>query len=195
MKYVGIALLTCITIGCSAPQANQSSRPGPSTGVNRPVYSKDEAGSLSLCQSMSDNAWTIASRKLAGRSAEDVKIEYRGRPASELTIPMIDKVYEDQFSNSWDYVVSFYRECALNMADLPEKRSDMAAYCMQNSMIASIAKEFKSGNAPREKAYQYFEKMPNSAKMIVDEVYAQSQTRNEIVRSVWQSCMDPISEK
>jgi hypothetical protein len=53
------------------------------------------------------------------------------------------KVYGENVSNTWDYTVNFYKECAVNMVNMQAPHSDMATYCMQNVMISTTAYSLK----------------------------------------------------
>jgi hypothetical protein len=143
--------------------------------------------------SMTDNAMTIATYKMAGRSMAEVKALYETGPQSTVLQSLVDKIYGENVSNTWDYTVSFYMECAVNMANIQAPRSNMAAYCMQNVMIATMAHTLREAKIPKETAYQRFDRMGATPRRIIDEVYGQSSTRTEIAMRTWSSCMAPLT--
>lgn len=159
-------------------------------------YTDKEYRGLMACVGLADTAWTTAERKLKGVSLEEAKKRYGGKldgPAKDLPLRVIDKVYSDKFSNSWDYAVSFYRECAQNVADVPQDRSGMATYCMQNSMIGMTAQEYKEAGLPAEKATEHFAKFKADApKLVIGWVYANSWTRADAGMEVWKTCAQPL---
>jgi hypothetical protein len=183
------ALMMCALAAVLAACA--SAPPPPAKSMAQ--YTRQEASRLAFCMAMTDNVFTIAWWKLAGRPVDDIKMLYASQPESKLTVPLVEKVYEDPFTNRWDYTVAFFSECALNLANVPAPRSDMASYCVQNSMIAAMAREFKDANFTREKAQQQFDKMPATAHRIVDDVYASTKPRADLVHGVWGKCMEPLT--
>jgi len=160
-------------------------------------YTNKEYSGLLECHGMTDTAWTNAVQKMAGVKIEDAKKRYDERlegPLKNLALHIIDRVYSDSFTNAWDYAVSFYGECAQNVADVAKDRSDSAAFCMQNSMIAMTAAEYRTNGQPVESAYHYFgslgdEKTPRS---IIDRIYTGSKSRAETGLDEWQSCIKPL---
>jgi hypothetical protein len=157
---------------------------------------KEYTGSLG-CVGLTDTAWKSASQKLAGVRIDDAKKIYDGRlegALKTLNLHIVDKVYGDTFTNAWDYAVSFYGECAQNVADVGKDRSGLANYCMQNSIISMAAWEYRNAGEPVENVYQYFGKFSEvpTARSIIDRVYAGSKSRPNTALDVWQSCAKPL---
>lgn len=190
--FLGLLLSGCAASPSAAP-AKAAPLPAATQAPIR--YSANEGARLALCMSMADNAMTIANYKLAGRPIEEVKEEYRGRPAPALTGPLVDKVYGDHVSNAWDYTVAFYRDCAANIANVRPPRSDTATYCMQNVMIATMAYNLKAAGTPKETAYKQFAAMGATPRKIVDDVYGQSAPRTDVATRTWNSCMNPFTSR
>jgi len=169
-------------------------------GQNTPPridYTVKEYNGLLACVGMTNTAWTNASQKLKGVSIDDPKKVYDGRlegALKTLTLHVIDKVYGDSFTNAWDYAVSFYGECAQNVADVGKDRSSLANYCMQNSIIGMTAWEYANAGQPVENVYQLFGKLGEvpTARSIIDRVYAGSKSRADIALDEWQSCAKPL---
>ena len=105
-------------------------------------YTEKEYTGLLGCVGLTDTAWKSASQKLAGISIDDAKKIYDGRlegALKTLNLHVVDKVYGDSFTNAWNYAVTFYGECAQNVADVGKDRSGLANYCTQNSIISMTA--------------------------------------------------------
>ena len=160
-------------------------------------YTDKEYTGLLRCHGMTDVAWTNAVQKLNGVSQEDAKKHYDGRlegRMKDLALLVVNQVYKDSFTNAWDYAVSFYGECAQNIADVGKDRSNLANYCMQNSMIGMTAAEYRISGQPVEDAYRHLGKLGAKAtpRSIIDRVYAGSKSRAEAGLDEWQSCMKPL---
>jgi len=160
-------------------------------------YTDKEYTGLLACHGMTDVAWTNAVQKLKGVSLEDAKKHYDGRlegRMKDLALLVVNQVYKDSFTNAWDYAVSFYGECAQNIADVGKDRSGLANYCMQNSMIAMTAAEYRTSGQPVENAYHYFGKLGDekTPRSIIDRIYTGSKARAETGLDEWQSCMKPL---
>jgi hypothetical protein len=183
-SIVAAALLAGCATGSVEPQ-----KPRPKH------YTKQEHGRLTYCVGMADTAQYVATSKLRGAPIERVKSQYDSKPNTRLHLATVDKVYGASFTSAWDYTVSFFKECAQELAHVPASRADMAAYCMQNGMIADVAHTYKNSGAPREKAYTHFAQFGSKTpKSIVDWVYASSKGRAEIKLEVWNTCMSEITE-
>lgn len=161
-------------------------------------YTDKEYTGIQHCNGMTDVAWTTAVQKLIGVSLEDAKKRYDGHlegRMKDLALFVVNQVYKDSFTNAWDYGVSFYSECAQNIADVVKDRSNLANYCMQRSMIGVTASEYRNEGQPIENAYAYFGKLGAQAtpRSIIDRVYAGSKSRAETGLDEWQSCMKPQS--
>jgi hypothetical protein len=163
-------------------------------------YSREENKWLTYCVALTDTSWSIASQKLSGVDRETVRAYYATKTKEqsakqnmELYNAAIEKTYAEPFSNSWDYSVSFFRECALNMAQVKAERSNLAAYCMQNAMLAELAHGAKEAGETKEKAYAASPLKGNSPKAVYDNVYAKNQTRVDAMLGAWNACMAPIT--
>src|SRR5580704_4553068 len=160
-------------------------------------YTQKEYSGLLGCVGLTDTAWKSASQKLAGVSIDDAKKIYDGHlegALKTLNLHVVDKVYGDSFTNAWDYAVTFYGECAQNVADVGKDRSGLANYCMQNSIISMAAWEYKNAGEPVENVYQHFGKLSEvpTARSIIDRVYAGSKSRADTSLDEWQSCAKPL---
>ncbi|QGX41029.1 hypothetical protein [Permianibacter aggregans] len=180
-------------IGCATSEKNQGvAKPD----LPAPIYTANEASRLSFCFSLTGNAYTVARRKAAGESEESVRNSYSAASTAKLLVPVVEKVFEDSFSNSFDYAVSFFTECAQNVANVAQERSKDAAYCTMNGLIAARALEDKEAGRSKEEAYkfgaQFNSKTPT---MIVDEIYQSNKPRTKPVLSVWNECIGPMSAK
>jgi hypothetical protein len=180
-------MFAIVAIGCATES------PAPATG--KKAYTQAETNLLTYCTGLTDTAWSIAVRKLAGVKQEEVKAYYAKHPNTELTFAAVDKVYGDTFTHSWDYSVSFFQECALNIAHIPNESSKLGAYCMQNSMLASLAQEYKAAGKTKAQAYELLPVKGNMPKTVVDAVYAKSKTRAVAGMDAWNDCIGPITGK
>jgi hypothetical protein len=182
-----LAAAVWVSAGC-APKT-----PAPSS-VRPPPYTADEKSRMTFCVGVADVAMAIADDKRMGRPITEVKALYAGKPNAELTVPLVDKVYGEAITNPWDYAVSFFKECALAMANVSSNRVDFASSCMQNGMIASVAQAYRDSGAPKEQAYERFARFDGpTPRAIIDDVYARPSTRSQVVLDAWNRCMMPIS--
>jgi hypothetical protein len=176
-----VALLVCATAsGADLPESR---------------YTATERHGLTYCVALSDTAFAVAERKLRGDTAGDLRAEYAARPRSELTLPLIDKVYADEFKSSWDYAGRFFDECAVNVVEIPAVRLAGADACLQQGMIASLAHSQKAGGATKDSVYAYFAKFPaESTHAVIDTVYAKDEKdRPAAELSAWNDCMKPLT--
>lgn len=178
---VSVALLACAV--ASRADATESS------------YTGQERHGLTYCVALSDTAFAVAERKLRGNTAGDLRAEYAARPRSEVTLPLIDKVYTDEFKSSWDYAVRFFDECAVNVVEIPEPRLAGATECVQQGMIASLAHSQKEGGAKKDTVYAYFAKFPpESTHAVIDAVFAKAEKdRAAAELAAWNACMAPLT--
>ncbi|HUL61339.1 MAG TPA: hypothetical protein VLU43_18825 [Anaeromyxobacteraceae bacterium] len=180
-----------------APPA-QAARTGEPAAPPAPkkVYTAKEREMLTLCVGMTDTAWTAALQKKAGVSREEARARFASTPKADLALATVDKVYQEEFKNPWDYAVRFFREeCALELAHVPADRARLAAYCMQNTMIASVAFRQRKAGATREQAYKQFEAFKSETpRRIVDSVYTGTGDRGATMLGEWESCIIPLSE-
>jgi hypothetical protein len=172
-----------VAIGC----ASTDSRPPK-------VYSAKEYETMTYCVGMSDTARYAATERLKGRAIEDLKQHYASKPNARVNIAAVDKVYSDRVSSAWDYTVSFFNECAQNLANVAPDRVRLASYCMQNQLMADVAYSYKVAAAPKEQAYAHFAQFNSKTpRTIVDWVYASPKERTEIRLDVWNRCMAEVS--
>ncbi len=159
-------------------------------------YTDKEYNGLQSCHAMALTAWMGATRKLNGMSLANAKKYYDGHvdaAQKDVIFRVFDKVYGDSFTNAWDYAVSFFGQCAQEMANVGKDRSSLASYCLQNSMIGATAWDYKNAGQPAENAYQHFANLAGSAPhTIIDRVYAGSKSRVDVTWGEWQSCMKPL---
>lgn len=194
MKTLLPIVWALMLLGCAASTPPLAPKEAPVRAKAPALYSTNEASRLMLCMSMTDNAMTIATYKATGKPIDEVKALYKQGPQSKMTAALVDKVYGENASNTWDYTVNFYKECAVNMVNMQAPRSDMATYCMQNVMISTTAYNLKEAGLPKETTYKRFDKMGDTPRQIVDDVYRQSGTRTEAATRTWNSCMAPLTE-
>lgn len=150
---------------------------------------------MTYCTSLADTARYVSLRKLQNVPKSKLIDIYKSKLNAQLNLATVNKVYATQFKNSWEYTVSFFNECALNLANVPKTSVNFASYCLQNSMIADVAHSYKVSGAPKSKAYAHFAgfntKTPNR---IIDEVYASAKGRVAVKMATWNSCMSKISD-
>jgi hypothetical protein len=182
-KFLPLLIAAIFLAGCATSPA-----------APKKLYTNQEYKTMTYCVGLSDTAMYVATEKLKRTPMEEVKKFYASKPNAQFNIATVEKVYSENVSSGWDYSVSFFNECAKNMANIPSDRVKLASYCMQNQLIAESAQAYKVTGVSREKAYGYFSKFnsktPNS---IVDRVYASPKNRAEIKLEVWNSCMSEIS--
>ncbi len=180
-----LSLIMAITLLTACASTN--------TGTQK-KYTHKEHMNMTYCIGMADTAMYVATNKLQGVPMERMTEHYRPLENPRLNLATVEKVYADNFSSAWDYTVSFFDECTQHLANVKASRANLAGYCMQNSLIADVAHSFKSSGAPKERAYAYFAEFKNETpNLIIDNVYASSQTRAEIKLDTWNSCMSVIS--
>ena len=116
-----------------------------------------------------------AARQHGRRPARGV----RGAPALELTLPLIEKVYTDEFKSSWDYAVRFFDECAVNVVEIPEARlaaRDRVRAAGHDRVAGAHA---EGGRREKDSVYAYFAKFPaESTHAVIDAVYAKARDRS-----------------
>ena len=70
-----------------------------SDGPGRP-YSQHEYGQMSFCVGMSDSAVHVATKKLQGAPARELRDYYASRPYAKLNLATVDKVYAASLSRA-----------------------------------------------------------------------------------------------
>ena len=157
-------------------------------------YTPQDARGLTYCVGLTDTAFAVAERKLRGAALGDVRVDYAARPRAEVMLPLVDKVYEDEFTSSWDYALRFFGECGVNIVEIPQLRLGGASECLQRSMIASLAQVQKAGGARKDAVYAYFGKFPaDTTHAVIDEVFAKTQERPAAALAAWNACMAPLT--
>lgn len=151
---------------------------------------------MTVCIALSDTARGIAEFKIAHTPIDEVKTYYASRPQPRLTVPLVDKVYGEEVGELWDYVRSFFKECASELVRIPANRVDFAARCMQNSMAAGIAAQLRAEGVAKQRAYMaeptiFGGPMPND---VVDRAYTHTGTRAEEMLAEWNLCMEAQSQ-
>ena len=158
------------------------------------TYTAKEWGQLTFCIGLSETARRAAAEKLRGTPIEEVKKGYEAKPNARLNIAAVDKVFSEHVSTAWDYAVSFFGECAREMAGVSPDRVKLASFCMQNQLMADVAFQYKASGKPREQAYAQFAQFKSSTpKSIVDLVYASTKERAAVRMEVWNTCMANLS--
>ncbi|MDH5178097.1 MAG: hypothetical protein OEZ39_16450 [Gammaproteobacteria bacterium] len=177
-------LLTLLLQGCATNQPKLDK-----------YYSKSEYTKLTYCVALADTVHFVALQKLRKKPQEELIEAYKKRKNSELNIATVKKVYNEEFTNSWDYTVKFYDTCGMKLADMDATRIRFASYCHQNALIAGLASIYKKIGEPKEKLYKIYEKSKSTAPLkIIDRVYAGDKSHAESKLSEWQLCMSEISE-
>jgi hypothetical protein len=181
--------LTIVAMSICAGCVSTPQRPA-GNGVS---YSNNQVNGLTMCVGLTDTAFSIADRKLRGEAQQTVRESYVSAPNRDLVLPLVEKVYEAQFTHGWDYAVSFYGECALNLAEVPADRTKTPAYCMQNAMIAGIAQTNRNAGTSKEQVIEQFSSFgSDTPRFIINDVYSQSSNRAKTVQDTWNSCMKPF---
>ena len=194
-KIVLLSVVAMLAVGCatSSPPATKSSS---APAARAPKYSANEKTQLTICMGLTDTAKTVADLKRQGLTAQQIKDRRTTGPMLETYRATVDKVFGDTFEHPLDYAMSFFGECALNMADVPKERVNFASYCMMNSIIASTAQTYKASGLPKEDAYKAFAQLgTETPKRIIDGIYAANKSRAAAGIDEWNGCMDPISGK
>lgn len=154
------------------------------------VYTRQEFSKMTYCIGMSDTAMHAATSKLKGVPMDEVTSYYATKEGLHVNIATVEQAYSENFSSVWDYTVSFFEGCALNLAKVAPERVKPASQCAQNSLIAGIAYTYKTLGVPKENAYDNFAVFKNKeSNNIIDEVYESRYSRAEIKLDAWSSCM------
>ena len=164
--------------------------------MSRAPYTLDERAKMTVCVGLTDVAQRIAEQKRRGQRIEDVKAYYAAGANARLFVPLVDKVYGATFTNAWDYAVSFFMECAREMASVSGGHVEPAAWCLQHGMIASVAHTDQAAGVPKEQTYERFTVLSGEApRAIIDDVYARPRLRAQVVLDAWNRCVAPLSRR
>ena len=158
------------------------------------AYTHKEFTKMTYCIGMTDTAMHAATSKLKGIPMEQITSQYATREGFHMNIATVEKVYSENFSSVWEYSISFFEGCALNLAQVEASRIGKASHCAQNSLIAGLAYTYRSLGTSKEKTYEHFAVFENKeSNIIVDEVYESRYSRAEIKLDIWTSCMSIIT--
>jgi hypothetical protein len=187
-------VVVSLLAGCSStPPAPKSQTASATKPVDR--YSKDQVGRLTYCVGLTDTAWSIATMKLAGKSKEEVRKSYANHPNPTLITAEIDEVFSNSISRAWDYSVQFFRDCAVNVANVATASTDTGAYCMQNAMLSGLAQEHKAAGMSKKQAYESLPIPGETPKALVDAVYKNSDDRANAMLNAWNTCIAPVTNR
>jgi hypothetical protein len=130
--------------------------------------------------------------KLAGKSIEQIRSTYSRHPDQTLIQAEIDEVFGRTYTNSWDFTVEFFRECAVNIAGVPAGDTDTGAYCFQNAMLSGLAQEHQAAGKSKAQAIESLPIKGSTPTLLVSQVYAAKRTRAEAMMNAWEICMKPM---
>jgi hypothetical protein len=158
------------------------------------TYTRNEVSRLGFCAGLTLNAKYIVEQKRGGRPAGEVKQQMQKNSAAELLVPLVDKVYAENVSSSWDYAGDFFDECALNMASVPRARVGMANFCMYNSLMAVTARQARDAGAPKEQAHRMVPFKSPTVDEIIDGVYAKAKGSGPSQLDAWNECIKVLTK-
>ena len=139
---------------------------------------------------------SVSQRKLMGFSKSKQLERFKDAEFSDIKLKLVEMVYAADVKNSWDYTISFFKQCSARVANIPNSRIRMASFCNLNSLIADVAYSFKVRNDDREKVYMFFKGMnQGSIKKVVNKVYDENKSAGEARLEAWNSCMANFSGK
>lgn len=182
-------IFTALTVIFISACATKKSEP-------KKMYTHKEFMNMTVCVGMSDTARHVATKKSEGTPIAQMKSFYANKEGSSLNLATVDKVYADKVPGVWEYSVSFFKECALNLANVPADRANFSAYCMQRSMIADVAHGHRVAGSSKQTAQQALSGFKGQTTLIIiDNVYASNKGRVQEKLDEWNLCMDPITAK
>jgi hypothetical protein len=178
---------------CSAAFA---AAPAPAaTTTPNPGYTPGENKELSYCMWLSTAAYAIAGYKLHGDPASVPKKFYATDPQSDVLLPLVNNIYGDKVTDSWNYAGDFYRDCASDIAKIPPQRSAPSGVCMHATLIAATARTARAAGTPKEKLYALYADKGPLARKIIDGMYAPKETPAQGVElQTWSDCMKGFSK-
>lgn len=163
--------------------------------ASSPGYTPDEQKQLGYCMWLSSAAYTIAGYKLHGDPDSVPKKFYSTDPQSQVLVPLVSTVYNDKFTNAWDYAGDFYRDCAANLAKIPPERSGASGICMHATLIAATARTAREAGTPKEKVYALYTAQGPAARKIIDNIYAPKAVPIQGTElQTWSDCMTAFSK-
>ncbi len=194
-----IAVLLCGLAACAAtPKYGEPGEPTkPDPGTTH--YSAAETKKLGLCLAVTQHVKNIAERKLDGTPEAYMENYYAGTAVATDAVPLVRKIYADQFSHSWDYATEYFQDCGEQEAGVSAKRSGTAMFCMLDVLIAETARTMRGSGASKQAVYDYIgvgpEKFGDRGKYPIDLVYAPATVPGkEIEEDIWNSCMAPVTD-
>ena len=204
-----VTALLCLGLSaCAAnpPTATRAAAPetGPLTfakSISPPAdrlaglsYTSVEASRMTACNALSVNAFAIAVAKQGGAKLEDVKQRYAASDVAKYTLPIVDKVYKDNFTNVWDYALDYFTGCVQEAAQLTPERAVPARFCFLNTLIGADAIAARTRGEPEADALRKYVVLQSDVpKVIVDSVYATAEVpKHGAGMQIWNTCMAPI---
>jgi hypothetical protein len=158
------------------------------------VYSIADRSYLSLCMTLSISAREIAEDKLQGQPADRVKAGFAGDSRAPVLVPLVDQVYSDNFTDTWDYTGSFYKDCGDRVGHLSPAQIQPSMTCMYKGVVAAAALATRETGTEKSEAYGMFSSHGDLARPVIDGVYAPKATPGRgVVMDVWNSCMDLLT--
>ena len=187
MKKLSLLMSLTLVLWCAWGHAAE---PAPA----KPAYTAAEQKQLAYCMWLSTAAYTIAAYKLHGDPASVPKQFYSTDPRSDVLLPLVNTVYNDQVTDAWDYAGVFYHDCALKLGKIEPERSLASVSCMYQTIIAATARTARAAGTPKEKLYALYAQQGADARRIIDGVYAPKAVPiqgSEL--QTWSSCMAPYA--
>ncbi len=183
LSIVFIVLAAIGAAGCAAKEK-----------PSQKYYTTQEHTNMTYCVGMADTAIQIATQKMKNVPKQELIIYYTGKDNARMNIALVEKIYNTEFKNGWDYTILFFDECALQMAGVPKNRIHFASFCARNALIADVAFAYKKYGVPKTDVYKQFKKYnEKTSREIIDRVYASSKSRALVKLDEWNSCMIEIS--
>jgi len=161
-----------------------------------PRYTKREGEKLMFCTVLIDNAVKISDRKLAGRGIPEVKAEYAAAPFREpkdrdMMVSMVDKVYADGPTDSFEYGLQFIDECLEHVLALPPARTGAARACLRGLLGAVIAWNYRERRRPAEEAQAKLARLGGGSGSLVEAAYSTDAARGEWILARYKGCIAP----
>jgi len=161
------------------------------------AYSADERARLGLCAAMTDNAYSLAHRRMAFETIESARQLYADAPEPARTemLALVDKVWSDTVMSDWSYANQFFFECTQKLTPVARPRLGRAGYCLQNRLVAASTYAAKRHGDTRQVAQGRFAYFDSPATLgVIDNVYANDKTLVQVEADAWDRCIgDPAS--
>jgi hypothetical protein len=184
-----LSLAVCLLAACA------TNPPAPAAAAKAtPVYSIADRSYLSLCMAMSLSAHDMAEDKLQGEPADRVKAGYAGDPRGPVLVPLVDQVYGDSFTDTWDYTGGFYSDCAASIGHLSVEQSQASMPCLYPALVTAVARDAREAGIGKPQVQAQFASHADLAQAAIDAVYAPAAVpQKSVVMDDWNSCMDPLT--